>query len=85
MGPWVYPVGVKAARSEVEIASSDSMGVILLGIPLAEVTGESSLRLARSEADGSHLSVPAQERIRSVLLLGDIQRFETLTLHELVG
>ena len=69
----------------MEAALTDSLGVFLLVIPLVEVVGGSPSRPDCLEAIGSHSLEPARERIRSALLLGDIQRFERLTLPELVG
>ena len=79
----VQPRG-DAARTEVGTTPTSSSGIIPLAIPLVEVVGESASWQVCPEATGSHVSERALERICSVLLLGDIKRFERLAFLELV-
>ena len=77
----VDPPGEVAARVEVDVAPTVHPTVIPFGVPLVEAAGWP----VRSEAERSHSPEPARDRIRSALLLGDVQRFEKLTLLELAS
>ena len=61
-------------------------GVVLSGVPLVERVGGSALRQVQPALEGrTHSPESARDRIRSILLVEDIHRFEGPILPELVG
>ena len=84
-GPQVDQARDEAARLEMKTAPTIFPRDILFGVPMVQVVGGNVLRKSHPKAEGSHSPEPTRDSIRSALLLGDIQRFESLPLLELVG
>ena len=77
-------VEVEFARVEIE-TTPIVKGSIPIEIPLTEVLGKSSASTVQVGARMTYSLEPARDRICSALVLGDCQRFERLSLPNLVG